>query len=379
MKLVDPITVTSAILQTTNVPENEYPVYDPNGVYGPGDSVIVPGEHTVYQQLRGFTSVVTLTIGNPCDIAWPGHTLTAGAPVKLTTTGTLPTGLASGTTYYVVSPTATGFRVAATPGGAPIAVTGAQSGTHTATSNAIGMAPATSPLYWKSMGASNAWKMFDVFNNTATAYANSIVVSLRPGQICSGIYLGGLDAASVTVEVVDAVEGIVYSKTESLIQSNSGSSFWNWHFQRIIRRRAFFAIDLPPYFNATINVRIDNAGGIAKCAMFCVGTVVDLGLTFYGVATDMKDWSTTEFKKDGTSSTVERGFSRRMTLDVKLTNDRIDSVQDTLASYRQKVVVWIGIKASRWTVICGRYSSFKNVIESFNDSRMALTIEGIVE
>jgi hypothetical protein len=79
------------------------------------------------------TSTVTMTIASPGVISWTAHGLAAGTPIKFSTTGALPTGLTAGTTYYVVSPTANDFSVAATPGGAAIATTGTQSGTHTAT------------------------------------------------------------------------------------------------------------------------------------------------------------------------------------------------------------------------------------------------------
>ncbi|NTE87196.1 hypothetical protein [Agrobacterium rubi] len=78
-------------------------------------------------------SVVTATIAAPGVISWPVHGLVAGAPVKFSTTGALPTGLTAGTTYYVVNPTTDAFSVAATPGGAAITTTGTQSGVHTAT------------------------------------------------------------------------------------------------------------------------------------------------------------------------------------------------------------------------------------------------------
>ncbi|MHC2298148.1 hypothetical protein [Rhizobium mongolense] len=84
------------------------------------------------------TSVVTMTIAAPGVISWNAHGLAAGTPVKFSTTGALPTGLVAGTTYYVVSPTANDFSVAATPGGAPITTTGTQSGVHTATTAPVG-------------------------------------------------------------------------------------------------------------------------------------------------------------------------------------------------------------------------------------------------
>lgn len=79
------------------------------------------------------SSTVTISIASPGVVSWAGHSLIAGDPVRLNTTGTLPTGLVGGVTYYVVNPASGTFSLAATPGGTPIATTGTQSGTHTAT------------------------------------------------------------------------------------------------------------------------------------------------------------------------------------------------------------------------------------------------------
>lgn len=75
---------------------------------------------------------VTMTIGNPTIITRISHGLSAGDLIVFSTTGSLPTGLVAGTTYYVISSglTADSFRVAATSGGTQIVTSGTQSGVH---------------------------------------------------------------------------------------------------------------------------------------------------------------------------------------------------------------------------------------------------------
>lgn len=77
-------------------------------------------------------STVTISIATPAVVSWANHGLAAGQKVTFSTTGTLPTGLTTGVTYYVLSPAASTFQLASTPGGAAIATTGTQSGVHTA-------------------------------------------------------------------------------------------------------------------------------------------------------------------------------------------------------------------------------------------------------
>jgi hypothetical protein len=78
------------------------------------------------------SNTVTITIAAPGVVTWNAHNLNNGQAIQLTTTGTLPTGLTAGTTYYIVAGTANTFQLAATVGGSPITTSGSQSGTHTA-------------------------------------------------------------------------------------------------------------------------------------------------------------------------------------------------------------------------------------------------------
>lgn len=83
------------------------------------------------------SKVQTCTISNasPAVVTLSSHGLIAGDPVQFTTTSALPTGLSTGTTYYVISAglTSGAFEVSATLGGSAINTTGAGSGTHSVT------------------------------------------------------------------------------------------------------------------------------------------------------------------------------------------------------------------------------------------------------
>lgn len=74
----------------------------------------------------------TMTIAAPAVVTVAAAP-NSGTPIVFSTTGTLPTGILAGTTYYVLKLSATTFSVAATVGGSAITTTGSQSGTHTVT------------------------------------------------------------------------------------------------------------------------------------------------------------------------------------------------------------------------------------------------------
>jgi len=79
-------------------------------------------------------STATMTIATPGVITCADHKCAPLSPVSFTTTGALPTGIVSGTLYYVLNNsalTADTFHVSATPGGTTINTSGTQSGVHT--------------------------------------------------------------------------------------------------------------------------------------------------------------------------------------------------------------------------------------------------------
>lgn len=87
---------------------------------------------------------VTMTIADPCVVTLTAHGLTDGEAVVFTTTGALPTGVTSGTTYYAKSVNANTFNLYdtsahAVSGGATgrVATTGTQSGVHTMTTYGV--------------------------------------------------------------------------------------------------------------------------------------------------------------------------------------------------------------------------------------------------
>lgn len=84
--------------------------------------------------VQGVQTFTTITTADEIDITDHGFTL--GSTVEFTTTGTLPTGLATGTTYYVIEIDADTFSVAtsvsaAEAGTAVIITASTGSGTHT--------------------------------------------------------------------------------------------------------------------------------------------------------------------------------------------------------------------------------------------------------
>jgi hypothetical protein len=77
--------------------------------------------------LSSLGGTITITIASPAVITLT-TALPAGTSVQLGTTGALPTGLSTGTTYYIENVNGLTCNLAATPGGTAINTSGTQSG-----------------------------------------------------------------------------------------------------------------------------------------------------------------------------------------------------------------------------------------------------------
>jgi hypothetical protein len=105
-----------------------------------GEERLYYGRHVKKKVYRAFNGQrdeltnktdTTIEIGASALCTFVGHCLLDNQAIRLSTTGTLPSGLAEDTTYYVIYVSADTFRLSATSGGSAITTSGTQSGTHT--------------------------------------------------------------------------------------------------------------------------------------------------------------------------------------------------------------------------------------------------------
>jgi hypothetical protein len=96
--------------------------------------LVIYGEDYVYSNIKDeqiiFPFDVTINIGSS-TFTKVSHGLEAGDEIRFTTGGSLPTGIALNTTYYVRDVLENSFKVSSTLNGIAVSLSGTQSGTHT--------------------------------------------------------------------------------------------------------------------------------------------------------------------------------------------------------------------------------------------------------
>ena len=238
--------------------------------------------------------------------------------------------------------------------------------------------PLSDPAWWNKRTAINRWAMFDDRNSTVTSNPEEIITVISAKAIAQGFFAGALDASEVRISMTHPTRGVVYSETRRLVLPRSGSSFYGWCFNRLRMRTWFRTLKLPVFANALVTIAILKSGGVPKCGMAMLGPTEDGGGTLMGLSTELKDYSTTTFFPDGSSDTVVRGFSKRMSVDVTVERDRVEALEDYFAKRRQKTLVIFGSTLRGDAMLVGKVSSFRKVIDSYPRSKMALQVEGVL-
>jgi hypothetical protein len=94
--------------------------------YFTGGALVSGGNNAI--STFGDTAAVTVTSASPAVITWNNHRLPLYSSVKFTASVSMPTGMTSGTTYYVSSVTKNTFTISDLPGGTDIDTTSTGSG-----------------------------------------------------------------------------------------------------------------------------------------------------------------------------------------------------------------------------------------------------------
>lgn len=241
------------------------------------------------------------------------------------------------------------------------------------------------PAAWLEVMATNPRAMFDGRVGTLTTgnvawpvgTGTGLQFEVTPGRVVNSVVLFGLAGESVTVEVNDPNEGVVYQRTRSLVSTAGINTMYAYLFSPIERRADLAFLDLPSYGTAKIRVSIESGSGEAACGLCLMGKSRDIGLTQWDLNAGIRDYSRIEDNQFGITDIVQRGYVRRATLDVILEKSQTNGVYRTLAKYRATPVVWVGYEDYEPTLIYGVFINFDIIYPHVAWDDCTIDIRGI--
>lgn len=164
----------------------------------------------------GASAAITFTIASPGIVNWTAHGLIIGQSVAFSSTGTLPSPIVAGTTYYVTSSNyaANTFSVAATFGGTSINFSGTPSGTHAAYT--INIANLSGSVTTNSIAIATANSAFSSYQTTVNAHLGTLDSSVTTNATAITTVSGAVAAIyTLTLDVNHFVSGYESTNTGS--------------------------------------------------------------------------------------------------------------------------------------------------------------------
>lgn len=247
--------------------------------------------------------------------------------------------------------------------------TGVKPGAETVTSE--------NPAKWQLIGATNRWRMFDDKLESLTTNPGTITVTIKPGAVVNSIAMFNVSGKSVLVQMVDAGEGVVYSKTVTLVDAGV-TNWYDYFFLPVELRTDLVLLDLPAYGSANIVVTVDAGAEQAAVGHFVVGAQQELGTALYGTSVGINDYSIKKVDDFGNTTVVRRSYSNRADFDIVLDTPTVGRVRRLLAEMRATPVVWIGEESYEATILFGYYKDFTLVFSGPSVSEGSISVEAIV-
>lgn len=195
------------------------------------------------------SSTFTVTIATPAVFTKTAHGLVAGDKLSFTTTGSLPTGLATNTDYYVIAAglTTDAFEVSTSRGGSAVNTSGSQSGVHTYYVTNYGKGDGSTTFNVPDMrgfttyGRKSSDANFDVLNvpNTYVGEKTHALTGAENGPHTHDVLYGSGSAASSFISKLSTFASTA-TDTTSIQSSGSGTGHNN----------------MPPYVVANYLIKI---------------------------------------------------------------------------------------------------------------------------
>lgn len=345
MRVIPGVEITEALLTYTNVaePSAGETVWSNSTNYKAGDRVINTTTHRTYRSLIGTEAVVTISIATPGVVTWVNHGLAASTPIIFSTTGTLPTGITAGTTYYVIADTVNSFKLSATIGGSTIATSGTQSGVHTALADPNRAHDPTTDdgTRWTDVGPTNKWAMFDTTTTAPTEVASPLIVELTLGQRADSLGLSGLVADEAFIE---AIFDSVVIKTWTLPLLYRSVASWYEHLVTPFRFRSKTALwDIPAESSLTIRLTLTRAVGNVKCGFAIPGRQIYLGDTRAGAEPGGKSYYRATTDDDGNTKITPGAVKKTTKQTVMFEKVRAPIIDDARRDLSGKIAFWSAV------------------------------------
>ena len=244
-----------------------------------------------------------------------------------------------------------------------------------------GKKPDENADWWSDQGATNRWAMFDDKVGTVTRSSGaSLTVDLDFGR-CTGFALFGIDATTLTAEVFDSTDALIWSQSVDLTRNPLITSWLDYFTEPIDARTEFVATGLPLYSVSRLRITLTKPAGTVGVGNCVIGRERFIGMTKWGAEVGMSDWSRRATDSFGNTYLKPGNWAKNNRLDLHVENSQVDVVFSALVSLRGMPTVFIGDNRDvgfNALTVWGAIADFRIVIPGPSVSACSLEIQGLI-
>lgn len=309
-----PAPVTEGVLVSSNLPEDDYPVWNAGTNYAAGARV----------------TVTTISLAKATDEAWAaGQDIYWSAALSLATVTTIAGAFIGTATAAVSAATATGS----------VSVHKVYQDVQNSNTNHNPVTDAVSgAAWWVPVGSTNRWRPFDRNIFEAAESAGNITYSLLLSEVVTGVALFGLNAASITLELLNTSAAVVTTQTLNLTDTSAITDWYEFYtWQPAAVTKALFT-DFSGFPGYTLNITL--SGTNTRLGALALGRVVSLGIAKAGTEVGFRSYSRKDTDEFGQVMLVRRPTARTMTAQFAVPVNDMDRVADVIADLNDQPTVW---------------------------------------
>lgn len=246
-----------------------------------------------------------------------------------------------------------------------------------------GVVPGTDATKWVDIGPRNKFAMFDSEVQTQTSVpTGDMQVVLYPNKIFNSLALMNIQGNTLRIRVQDdyPVGNLLLDTGVVSLDNTLMSDWYDYFFEEYDFKSYFTLTDIPPYSTARIIIDLDSTSEV-KVGHVVYGNYYNLGLTQYGAAFGIKDFSVKDTDDFGITTFTPRAFSKRADLQLWIENYNLTKVTKILSDLRATPSVWIGsteTNTNEVLTVFGFYREFETTISYPSVSMCRLSIEGLI-
>ena len=351
MSIIQPTTLTDAMLTSTTVPEALVSDYAGGATYALAArcGITVGTAQTVYQSLQA-ANTGHAPASSP---TWWGVVSVVYAPYAGATTYALDDTVSDLVAHLLYK-----SKVAGNVG------------------NAL-----TDTTKWTLVGPTNAWAMFDRKVGTISRVTTgNLSVVIRPGRI-GGFGLLRMTGYTATLTLKDAPGGSTVWSLTKLLDGTIITSIYEWFVTEWQQLSDFAVTGLPAhFFTPELTLTITPTVGVAACGVMQFGKTIVFGDAEAGASVEIVDWSQKTTDAYGNYDFTEGDFANKNTLRVLLANIDLEKVYAALAAVRAKPCIYIGSEAAGLSpfLVYGKYNSMAIVVAYENESLLSIKTESLI-